>query len=144
MRCIAHRRDIGAEVDSVGDEKRKDENVENPAWIVIAKIGRDSVAGRGADARANLLDRHHERKGERHRPAHGIAELRADLAVGRNAPRIVVGRAGNESWPQRSKYPPCQRELSLAGLFAQGFWGFRRLGHTASALIADRTTFRYR
>ncbi|MFM2257622.1 MAG: hypothetical protein RIQ28_1469, partial [Pseudomonadota bacterium] len=36
-------------------------------------------------------------------PAHAIAELRANLAVGGNTTGIIVGGPGNQAWPQLSQ-----------------------------------------
>ena len=67
---------------------------------MTAKILGDAVAGHAADPRGDLLDRGHQRKAEQHGPGEAIAELGADLAVGRDAARIVVGRAGDQAGPE--------------------------------------------
>ena len=61
------------------------------------EIGGDAAPGDAADPGADLLDRGHQRIGEHHRPADGVAELRADLGIGRDAAGIVVGGAGDQS-----------------------------------------------
>ena len=65
--------------------------------IVAAQIGGDAETGDAADAGADLLNRGHQGIGEHHRPADGIAELRADLRIGGDAAGIVVGGAGDQS-----------------------------------------------
>ena len=74
-----------------------DDRVEQPARIVHADVAGDAVAGHPADARADLLDRRHQREAEQHHPAHRVAELRAGLRIGGDAARIVVGGAGDQS-----------------------------------------------
>ena len=60
-------------------------------------VGRQSAAGDVADARADDLDRRHQRQREHDGPQHREAELRAGLRVGGDAARIVVGRAGDQA-----------------------------------------------
>ena len=51
----------------------------------------------------NFLDRHHQGIAEQHGPADAEAELRAGLAVGSDARRIVVRSAGDETGAEPSE-----------------------------------------
>jgi hypothetical protein len=53
-----------------------------------------------ADLRTDKLDRRHQRIGQRHRPKHVEAELRAGLRIGGDAARIIVGGTGDEARTQ--------------------------------------------
>jgi len=64
---------------------------------VIAEVARDAVPGDAADARTDDLDADHQRRRQEHAPQHAEAELRTGLRVGRDAARVIVGRAGDES-----------------------------------------------
>ena len=77
----------------------------NAALILAAS----PLPGDPADARAHGLDRGHQRIGQRHRPEHVEAELRARLGIGGDAARVVVGDAGDEARPD-----PRQRMLLQA------------------------------
>ena len=59
-----------------------------------------SIDPDASDARRHHLDAHHERRREEHSPQEPEAELRAGLGVGRDAGRIVVRGAGDETWAQ--------------------------------------------
>jgi len=98
-----------------------------------ADIGRQPVAGHAAHARADHLDADHQRIGEHHRPPELIAELRAGLRIRRNAARIVVGSAGDETRTEQPKQAarharPCQRGTD-AGVGADA--QLERLQHVA-------------
>ena len=82
-----------------------------------ADVAGDALAGDPADARADLLDRHHQREAEQHHPAHRVAELRAGLRISGDAARIVVGGAGDQS-----RAEPAEQSLvrSAAGGAAPG------------------------
>ena len=56
-----------------------------------------------ADARADELDRDHQRQRQRHGPQHRVAELRAGLGIGGDAAGIVVRRAGDQAGAQRRR-----------------------------------------
>jgi hypothetical protein len=72
--------------------------LQQPARIMPREIAGDSMAGRSPDARTDLLNSDHQGIGEEHGPADAIAELRAGLAVGPDARRIVIGRSGDQTW----------------------------------------------
>ena len=59
---------------------------------MAAQVLRNADAGDAADARRDGLDHRHQREAEQHRPGEAIAELCADLAVGRDAAGVVVRR----------------------------------------------------
>src|SRR5947209_19684778 len=71
--------------------------MEQPRRIMPARIARNAMPGDAADTRGNFLDRRHQRKRQQHGPADAVTELRAGLAVGADAGRIVVGGAGDEA-----------------------------------------------
>ena len=54
------------------------------------------------DVRGDFLNNHHERKAQNESPGEPIAELGADLAVGANSARIIVGGACDETGAERS------------------------------------------
>ena len=54
--CIAHRAEIGTEIDEVGNQQQADNSPQQRRRIVLAQIGGDALAGDPADAGANLLD----------------------------------------------------------------------------------------
>ena len=81
-----------------------------------AHIARYAMAGDAADARGNFLDRHHQRKRQQHGPADAVAELRAGLAVGADARRIVVGRAGDQPGAERLQRIAEAKRLGGLGL----------------------------
>src|SRR5882757_9016582 len=88
-----------------------------------AYIAGYAVAGDAADARRDLLDRRHQRKGQQHGPADAVTELRTGLAVGADPRRIVVGRAGDQSRAERlEKIAETERlvRFSLRRFFAAG------------------------
>ena len=64
---------------------------------MIADVPCDAVTGDAADARADDLDADHQRRREKHAPQQAEAELRARLRIRRNAARVVVGGAGDET-----------------------------------------------
>ena len=80
-------------------------DVQQPARVMRADVAGDALAGDPADARADLLDRRHQREAEQHHPAHRVAELRAGLRVGGDAARIVVGGAGDQSRAEPAEQP---------------------------------------
>ena len=53
--------------------------------------------GHAADLGGDLLDDHHQREAEQEGPGEAVAELGADLAVGADPARIVVGGAGDQT-----------------------------------------------
>ena len=110
-----HGREIGANIDEVGDKQQRNRKAQHPGRIVPPQVLRDPLPGYSADTGANSLDRCHQRVAEQHGPAKGIAELRSDLAVGGNAARIVVGCTGDQPRPQYAQ----QAGASLRQLCAQ-------------------------
>ncbi len=78
---------------------RPDDAARQPARIMAAQIAGDAEPGNAADARADLLDRRHQRIAEQQGPGEAVAELRADLGIGGDAARIVVGGAGDQAGP---------------------------------------------
>ena len=98
---VRHGAEVGGDVDGVGDEQQRHHHMEQPRRIMPARIARNAVPGDAADARGDFLDRRHQRKRQQHGPADAVAELRAGLAVGADARRIVVGRAGDQAGAER-------------------------------------------
>src|SRR4029079_2694951 len=60
----------------------------------------DAVTAYAADPGGDRLDHGHQRKAEQHGPREPVAELGADLAIGRDAARIVVRSARHQSRPE--------------------------------------------
>ena len=112
-----HRAEIGAQIDDVRKQQQPDDRAKQPARVMRADVAGDALAGDAADARADLLDRHHQREAEQHHPAHRVAELRAGLRVGGDAARIVVGGAGDQSRAESAEQPLAR---SAAGGAAPG------------------------
>ena len=98
-----HRRghgcDVGGDVDHVGGGQERNNCEQQHGRDYGAEIGRQSPPGDRADTRAHDLDRDHERRGQKHRPAQRVTELGATLRIGRNATGIVVGGAGQKPGP---------------------------------------------
>ena len=99
FRDLAHGGDVGGDVERVGDQQQQHDALEHDRRERGLDVGGESLAGDPADARAHGLDRRHQREGQRHRPQHVEAELRARLGIGGDAAGIVVGHAGDESRP---------------------------------------------
>ena len=97
---LAHRRNIRRDVDGVGDQQETDDAVQHRPRKHRLHIRGQALARDEPETRADHLDAHHQRVGEQHRPQHAVAELRAGLGIGRNAARIVVGRARDEARSQ--------------------------------------------
>ncbi len=95
-----HGAQVGAEVDGVGHHQEEDQDIEHGSRVVLADDARDAVAGHPADARADLLDRAHQRPAKHQHPAQAKAELCARLGIGGDAARIVVGGARDQARAQ--------------------------------------------
>jgi len=115
---VRHGAEIGGDVDGVGDEQQRDDDIQKRCRIVPADIAGDAAPGDAADPRGNLLDRDHQRKCQQHGPADAVTELRAGLAVGADAGGIVVGGAGDQS--RAEAFEKILKSKRLAAL------GFRR------------------
>ena len=87
---VGHCTEVGPDVDRVGDEKQRDDPLQQPIGIVLAQIAGDAFARRAADPGADLLDRCDQRVGEQHDPRDREPELGAGLAVGRDSAGVVV------------------------------------------------------
>ena len=109
LRDFPHGGDVGGDVEGIGDQQQQHDAVEHDRRERGLDVGGKSLAGDPADARAHGLDRGHQREGQRHRPQHVEAELRARLGVGGDAAWIVVGHAGDKPRPD-----PRQRVLLQA------------------------------
>jgi hypothetical protein len=59
---IAHRRDIGSNVNRVGNEQQPDHEVKRGGGQRLAQIGREPFAGHRADPSGHHLDCDHERR----------------------------------------------------------------------------------
>ena len=62
------RTQVGARVDRVGDEERKDARADEPRRELAAQRGAEPDAGVQRDSRAQLLHRGHQREGEQRGP----------------------------------------------------------------------------
>ena len=105
---IAHRRDVGGDVERIGNEQKPHQSVQQRGRHRLAEIRRQSPPGDGADAGADHLNGDHERCGQEHRPAQRVAELGAGLGIGRDAAWIVVGGAGDQPRPEHRKQRFCR------------------------------------
>jgi hypothetical protein len=90
--CRPHGRQIGTDIDEVRDEQKPRRSIREPGGIVPLEVLCQTAPGHYADACAQPLHRRHEWIGEEQCPAKHIAELSADLAVGRDPARVIVGR----------------------------------------------------
>jgi hypothetical protein len=106
-----HGGDVGGNIDDIGGGDQRDNPVEQRRRQHFPEIGGEAAAGDGADARADDLDRDHERGREKHRPAQRVAELGSGLRVGRDAARIVVRRPRQQARTQQS-YQSFQRAVA--------------------------------
>ncbi len=97
LRDFPHGRDVGRDIEGIGDQQQQHDALEHDRGERGLDIGGKPFPGDPADARAHGLDRRHQREGQRHRPQHVEAELRARLGVGGYAAWIVVGDAGDEA-----------------------------------------------
>ena len=93
-----HRREIGSDVEGVGEDQQPDEGQHQGARKDLEEVGRQTLAGHASDARADRLDRRHQRISEHQAPQNIDAELRARLGIRRDPTRIVVRSAGDETW----------------------------------------------
>ena len=100
-----HGAEISPEIGDIGDEQQRHHDAQQPARVVAPEVLRDAAPGDAADAGGDGLRHRHQRIAEQQDPGELIAELRADLAVGRDAARIVVGGAGDEAGSERAQNP---------------------------------------
>ena len=96
MQRIAHRGDVGRDVDRIGDDQQADDGIEHAARELSSDVGSEPMARHAADTGAHELDAHHQRIGEDDRPEGEEAELGTGLGIGGDAGRIVVGCSGDE------------------------------------------------
>ena len=104
----AHRGEVGADIDGIGDKQQEHDHADQRARQHARHVRREPFAGDPADPRADGLDRRHQRIGQRDGPHQVEAELRPHLGMGRDAARIVVRRAGDEARPEAAE-PRCRR-----------------------------------
>ena len=102
---VGHRGDVGGDVDRVGDDQQADQRHRQPARADPADVRREALPRDPADARRQHLDADHQRQRQEQRPDEREAELRAGLRIGRDAARIVVGRAGDQPRPEPGREP---------------------------------------
>jgi hypothetical protein len=65
---LGHRRDVGGDVDRVGDDEQADQRHREPARTELADVGRQALARHPADARRQHLDADHQRRRQEQRP----------------------------------------------------------------------------
>ncbi len=109
---VAHGRDIGTNVDRVGNEQCRDQHHHKPARQHFAHILGKAGAGNAADMCTHQLHRRHQRIGQDHRPEQMEAKLSTRLRIGGNPARIVVGRACDQPWSELCKQ--CNRTQARA------------------------------
>jgi len=97
LQRFAHCRDVGGDVDRVGNDEHRDDHVQHRPRKLAADIGRKAVPCDTANPRTHHLNSDHQRIGQHDGPSKLVAELRTGLRVRRDAARIIVGSAGNEA-----------------------------------------------
>jgi hypothetical protein len=116
FRRIRHRAEIGSDIDRIRDEQQGYDHSQQPSRIMTAQISCDAMARRASDARADLLDRCHQRVSQQHGPADVEAELRPGLAIGADSGGIVVGSARDQPWPEHAEKAPKGTLLRRSGV----------------------------
>ena len=113
-----HRRHVGADVERVGDDVKRAATVEH--WsaeaprIRVARPWPVTSPSRAAVSwTAAATWRDHDR-----RPQQRVPEGRADLGVGADAGRVVVGRAGDQAGPESAEVPMTAQPMA-AGMVAE-------------------------
>ena len=101
MHRLRHRGDIRGQVERVGRQQQSDHGPQHYWRKIALDVGGQAAPRNAADARADELDRDHQRQRQRHGPQHRVAELRAGLGIGGDAAGIVVRRAGDQAGAQR-------------------------------------------
>jgi|HubBroStandDraft_6_1064221.scaffolds.fasta_scaffold19372_4 hypothetical protein len=91
----AHRRQVGADVDSIGDKQQPDQDHDDRAGKDLRHVRRESAARHPADAGTHRLDRDHHRPSQYDGPKQVEARLGAGLRIGGDAARIVVSCPGD-------------------------------------------------
>ncbi len=110
--CRTHRCEVGAKIDDIGNEQEQHDRRPTPgADRLTTQVTGNAGAGDAADLGCDLLDHRHQREAQHHRPGKAVAELCTDLAVGGDAARIVVGRAGDQAGAEPAKKAPDRRRL---------------------------------
>ena len=103
MHRLRHRGDIRGQVERVGRQQQSDHGPQHYWRKIALDVGGQAAPRNAADARADELDRDHQRQRQRHGPQHRVAELRAGLGIGGDAAGIVVRRAGDQAGAQRGR-----------------------------------------
>ena len=93
---LAHGGEVGGDVDGVGDDQQRDEDIKNPRRQSLRDIAGKSAAGLPAEIAADDLDRRHERQRQQHAPGEREAKLRAGLRIGGDPAWIVIGGSGGQ------------------------------------------------
>jgi hypothetical protein len=111
---IAHRSEVRSNVDRVGDDEEQNDRLEQPVWIMPSNVARYAAPGDPTDPTADLLNHRHQRIAEKHGPTDSKAQLGSGLRICRDAARIVVRCAGNETGTQAAKQAQLERTDSRA------------------------------
>ena len=99
LRYFPNRRDVRGDVEGIGDQQQDHDALKHDRRERGLDVGGESLPGDSADARAHRLNRSHQREGQRHRPKHVEAKLRASLGVRGYAAWVVVSHAGDKPRP---------------------------------------------
>jgi len=102
---VGHCAEIGAQVNGVRAQQQQDDAGEQPVRTMLPQIAGKAAAGGSPDPGAHDLHRGHQRIGEQHGPGEAVTELRASLRVGRDAARIVIRGARDQTGTQHPKQP---------------------------------------
>src|SRR5579864_8943854 len=97
-----HRTEVGADVESVGDEEQCDGRLQHPPGVMLAQVPGEAAPRGTADTGADALDRHHQGVREEERPPERVSEGGPRLRVGADSARIVVGGSGDEPRPEQA------------------------------------------
>jgi hypothetical protein len=110
LRCGPHGADVGPDVDGVCEQQQGDHRVDQLDPVPVTHHRREAAPGDRADARARLLDGREQGHGEERGPQLPVAELGADLDIGRDTRWIVIGRSGDQARAYLREEPPQSRD----------------------------------
>ena len=91
-----HGAKVSPDVEGIGHCDQHGGDIHDGRWKRLLDEGRQAFASSESQARSQFLDRSGQRKGDRNRPEHGETELGAELRVGADSRRIVVGGSRDE------------------------------------------------
>ena len=93
------------------NQKQAHDAVDDRPGKRFAEVSRNSDSSYSPDARADFLNRTHERVGEQCQPESAESKLSASLRVGCNTARVVVGGAGDQARSDQAQV--CQDGIAI-------------------------------